>query len=91
MECVVGDERAFVGGRETVANMPTEEVFTTPDFRRVDGTVSATRPLALLGGVVVEGLRLRFEGGTAEDLRRLEAVEQEAMPRARASPMYSLM
>src|SRR2546423_8833108 len=52
-------------GRETIANMPTEEVFTTPDYRRVEGTVAATRPLQLLGGVVVEGLRLRFEGGRA--------------------------
>lgn len=50
-------------GRETIANMPTEEVFTTPDYRRVDGTVTATRPLPLIGGMVVEGLRLRFEGG----------------------------
>ena len=50
-------------GRDTIANMPTEEVFTTPDFRRVEGTVVSTRPVQLLGGVVVEGLRLRFEGG----------------------------
>jgi aminopeptidase len=50
-------------GRETIANMPTEEVFTTPDNRRVDGTVSTTRPLPLHGGAVVEGLKLRFEGG----------------------------
>jgi aminopeptidase len=50
-------------GRETIANMPTEEVFTTPDNRIADGTVVATRPFQLLGGMVVEGLRLRFEGG----------------------------
>jgi aminopeptidase len=50
-------------GRDTVANMPTEEVFTTPDFRRVEGVVRATRPFALLGGPTVEGLELRFEGG----------------------------
>src|SRR5262249_40645052 len=29
-------------GIEHVANMPTEEVFTTPDARRVEGTVAAT-------------------------------------------------
>ena len=52
-------------GRETVANMPTEEVFTTPDFRRVEGTVRVTRPVALLGGPTVEGLQLRFEAGRA--------------------------
>ena len=50
-------------GRETIANMPTEEVFTTPDNRIADGTVAATRPLPLIGGKVVEGLRLRFKDG----------------------------
>jgi aminopeptidase len=48
--------------------MPTEEVFTTPDYRRVDGTVAATRPLPLIGGAVVDGLRLRFEGGRVVDV-----------------------
>jgi aminopeptidase len=49
-------------GRAYVANMPTEEVLTTPDWRRVDGTVAATRPLAV-PGAVVRGLRLTFEAG----------------------------
>jgi aminopeptidase len=50
-------------GREMIANMPTEEVFTTPDNRVAEGTVAATRPVQLIGGPTVEGLRLRFEGG----------------------------
>jgi aminopeptidase len=50
-------------GREMIANMPTEEVFTTPDNRVAEGTVAATRPFQLIGGPTVEGLRLRFEGG----------------------------
>jgi aminopeptidase len=50
-------------GRQMIVNMPSEEVFTTPDNRIADGIVAATRPLQLLGGVTVEGLRLRFEGG----------------------------
>jgi aminopeptidase len=50
-------------GREMIANMPTEEVFTTPDNRVADGTVTATRPFQLIGGPTVEGLRLRFEAG----------------------------
>jgi len=49
-----------------VANMPTEEVFTTPDARRVDGTVAATYPLQL-HGTVIKGIRVRFEGGRAVD------------------------
>jgi aminopeptidase len=55
-------------GREEIVNMPSEEVFTTPDHRRVDGTVAATRPVQLLGGVLVEGLRLRFSGGRAVEI-----------------------
>jgi aminopeptidase len=43
--------------------MPTEEVFTAPDPRRTEGTVRSTRPVGLAGGVIVEGLELRFEGG----------------------------
>jgi aminopeptidase len=45
-------------------NLPTEEVFTTPDPQRVDGTVSATKPL-YIGGSIITGLRVRFEGGRA--------------------------
>ncbi len=49
-------------GRTHVPNMPTEEVFTTPHRERTEGVVRSTRPLALLGQVVV-GLELRFEKG----------------------------
>jgi aminopeptidase len=45
-------------------NLPTEEVFTTPDPMRADGVVSATKPLDV-GGTLVTGLRVRFEGGRA--------------------------
>jgi aminopeptidase len=50
-------------GTVHVPNMPTEEVFTAPDARRTEGMVRSTRPLATSGGVIVEGLELRFEGG----------------------------
>jgi aminopeptidase len=49
-------------GREYVPNMPTEEIFTTPDARRAEGTITSTRPLALLGDVV-EGLKLTVKDG----------------------------
>ena len=55
-------------GRTYVPNMPTEEVFTTPDCRRAEGTVRSTRPLALLG-TIVRDLELRFEGGRIVDVR----------------------
>lgn len=56
-----------VDGITHIANLPTEEVFTAPDPRRVDGTVTATKPL-VLGGTTIEGLRVRFEGGRALEI-----------------------
>jgi aminopeptidase len=49
-------------GIEYVPNMPTEEVFTTPDCRRAEGVVKSTKPLAVAGDVV-QGLELTLEGG----------------------------
>ena len=51
-------------GIKFVANMPTEEVFTTPDARRTEGTIRQTLPLPLFGQVV-RGLELTFENGRA--------------------------
>jgi aminopeptidase len=51
-------------GIDYVPNLPTEEVFTSPDWRRAEGTVACTRPLVMPGaGALVTGLRLRFEAG----------------------------
>jgi aminopeptidase len=57
-----------VDGRRFVANMPTEEVFTSPDRRRTEGTVRATMPLALAGNIVRD-LELRFENGRAVEAK----------------------
>jgi aminopeptidase len=58
-----------VDGHRFVPNLPTEEVFTTPDPERTHGTVRATRPFSPVAGVVVEGLELRFENGRAVGVR----------------------
>jgi aminopeptidase len=55
-------------GIEYVPNMPTEEIFTTPDCRRAEGTVRSSRPLALLGDVI-EGLELTIRDGKIVDVR----------------------
>jgi aminopeptidase len=54
-------------GIEHVANMPTEEVFTTPDARRTEGTVRATLPLQIQGNII-RGLEVRFESGRAVEI-----------------------
>jgi aminopeptidase len=55
-------------GRRHVPNMPTEEVFTTPDWRRTEGTVRSTMPLALPGNIIRD-LELRFSGGRVVDVK----------------------
>jgi aminopeptidase len=49
-------------GISHVPNLPTEEVFTTPDRRRADGRLRSTRPLEV-GGAEVRDLELVFKGG----------------------------
>jgi aminopeptidase len=51
-------------GRRHIPNLPTEEVFTSPDPERTEGVVTSTKPL-LVSGRAVNGLRVRFEGGRA--------------------------
>jgi aminopeptidase len=43
-------------------NIPTEEVFTTPHARRVDGFASSTKPLSHQG-TLIDNIHVRFEGG----------------------------
>lgn len=63
-------------GVEFVPNLPTEEVFTSPDWRRADGTVRVTAPLVLpQAGVLVRGLRFRFEAGRIVEAEADEGVE----------------
>jgi aminopeptidase len=57
-----------VDGIEHMPNLPTEEVFTTPDPERADGHVTASKPLVLADGTVVRGLRMTFEGGRAVNI-----------------------
>jgi aminopeptidase len=57
-----------VDGIPHLPNIPTEETFTAPDPQRADGVVTATKPLVLKSGVVVRGLRIRFEGGRAVEI-----------------------
>ena len=53
-----------IDGIEHMPNLPSEEIFTTPDPARVDGVVRSTKPL-VVGGTIVRGLHVRFEEGRA--------------------------
>jgi aminopeptidase len=63
-----GATETTVAGVRHINNMPTEEVFTTPDRRRTEGTVRSTRPL-MIDGTVVRDLELRFSEGRAVEIR----------------------
>jgi aminopeptidase len=74
-DLVVGltDRAIWKGGQERSArglwfepNLPTEEVFTTPDFRRTSGHVRATRPF-MINGKMIENLSAKFENGAIAD------------------------
>ena len=66
---------ARADGLVHMPNLPTEEVFTSPDPERVDGAVTSTKPLVLMDGTVVRGLHVRFEGGRAVQIDADTAAE----------------
>jgi aminopeptidase len=75
-------------GVRHIANLPTEEIFSSPDPVRTEGHLSATKPLVMRDGTVIRGLRVRFEGGSAVEvdadegagaLRSQLAVDAEAL------------
>ena len=65
----LGGFETLADGRKLASNMPTEEVFTSPDPRQTTGTFQCTFPLSFRGRLI-EGLRGEFTKGR---LVRLEA------------------
>ncbi|MBQ7897249.1 MAG: aminopeptidase [Clostridia bacterium] len=68
------DGSAFMGGCETTlsgnpfnANIPSEEVFTSPKKGEAEGIVYSTRPLAY-NGEMIENFSIRFEKGKAVEV-----------------------
>ncbi|MCO5155298.1 MAG: aminopeptidase [Aquamicrobium sp.] len=65
----LADGHEWQGGASTArngivcnANIPTEEVFTTPHALRVEGHVSSTKPLSYQG-TLIDDISVRFESG----------------------------
>ena len=55
-------------GLRYVPNLPTDEVYTSPDRRRADGVVRTTRPVELTNGTIVRDLELVFRDGAIVEL-----------------------
>ncbi len=64
-----------VDGIRHLPNVPSEEIFTSPDPERVEGHVRSTKPLVLTDGTLVRGLEVRFEGGRAVEIDAAEGAE----------------
>jgi len=64
----VAGRRVHDRGREGAhPNLPSEEIFATPDPERAEGYVTATKPLEFYGSQI-DGIRVRFEGGRAVEI-----------------------
>jgi aminopeptidase len=61
-------------GIEHIPNVPTEEVFTCPDWRRAEGTVRSTYPL-VTAGTRVSGLAFRLSEGRIVDVQAESGAE----------------
>jgi aminopeptidase len=76
-----GGSLTTTAGVVYMPNLPTEEVFTSPDRRRADGVIRTTRPLVLpVAGVLVEDLEVSFANGRIVDAtasRGIEAVRAQ--------------
>jgi aminopeptidase len=71
-----------VDGIVHLANLPTEEVYATPDPARAEGVVRSTKPLVLSDGTIIRGLEIRFESGRAV---AIDAEQGAAVMRGRAA------
>lgn len=70
----VGAESIDDSGSSFVANMPTEEVFTTPLKNGVNGTVRSTKPLSYAGNII-NNFSLTFKDGRIVDFQAEEGYE----------------
>lgn len=62
----IGGSSLTPDGISYMANMPTEEIFTTPHAKEAEGKLKSTMPLAI-SGKVVEDFGFVFEGGKVID------------------------
>lgn len=83
-----GGPITMADGRKFEPNLPTEEVFTSPDYRKTHGRATVTRPVEVLGHEV-DGAWFEFKDGDVVDFGAEEGRERlekyfEIDPRARA-------
>ncbi len=86
LEVYLLETSLWTGGSEKIkgteiefnANMPTEEVFTTPNYKKTKGIVYATRPVMVLG-TLISGMWLKFENGKVVDFGCSDEKQKEIL------------
>jgi aminopeptidase len=68
----LGERRAWIGGGGR--NIPSFEVFTSPDWRGTDGRIRFTEPLYVYGSLI-DGVELEFSGGRVSAARAARGEE----------------
>jgi aminopeptidase len=61
--------------KKFLPNIPTEEVFTAPDFHTIEGHFTSTRPLTYKN-ICIEKLTLSFEKGELTSVEGSEGIEE---------------
>ncbi len=73
-----GGAEKDLSGRVFNPNIPSEEIFTTPERGKADGLLVATKPLSWQG-TLIEDFSIRFENGKAVEVKAARG--QEALER----------
>jgi len=68
----LGSDRKWLAGRG--CNIPSFEVFTSPDWRGTNGWIRFNMPLSYQGSII-RGIELRFEGGLVVESKATENEE----------------
>ena len=63
-----GGSEVDLNGREFNPNIPSEEIFTTPERGKAEGWVVSTKPLSYQG-TLIDKFAIRFENGKAVEVR----------------------
>lgn len=77
---------SLIKGEEPIVNLPTEEVFTTPNKFKTNGTVYCSKPL-IHSGIIINDIKLVFKDGKVisydassgkEELENILTFDQES-------------
>ncbi len=70
--CSAGEINAY--GKETIVNMPSYEIFTSPDYRTTEGIIYSSKPL-FYQGRKIENFSLTFSKGKVVDIHAKEGFD----------------